>query len=112
MCAVATMACCGPSRARIERKEAPKAESDRATAWAAWRNAGARLTTFSVREQLPEMSLCRASPSHEQCYGRELAHIRPNLDEDGLRDGGRIPVTATRSTPVRRAGYVRALELG
>lgn len=117
-CAVAPMACCGPRRARLERKDAPKAESARATDWAAWRNAwGARLPPCSVRERTtlpPELSGCGASPSQEQqCFtvGNVPLSV-PTSARRGCARDAELPGTATRSTPGRRATDVRAVELG
>ena len=58
-----------------------------------------------------EMSLCGASPSHEQkCFtvGNVLISVPTSARMVWAMDA-EMPVTATRSTPVRRARYVRAL---
>src|SRR5207247_2083277 len=88
------------------------------TDWAAWRNAWvARLTPCSVRERStlpPERSFCGASPSQEQqCFtvGNWLIAVPTSARMVCAREAER-PVTATRSTPVRRARDVRALSPG
>src|SRR6266508_6223503 len=92
-------------------------ECARVTEYAAWRNAWfARLCTFIVRDRKtfpPEMSLWGANPSHEQkclTVGNRSISVPISLIMvcTVMADN---PITATRSTPITRAIWARALKV-
>jgi hypothetical protein len=102
----------------MDRKEAPKAEWERATDWAACRQAWvARFTTVSVRERNtrpPETSWCGANPSHEQ-QGLTVGNLVMSVPISArivCALEAEIPVTATTSPPVRRMREARASSRG
>jgi len=112
-CAVATVACAGPSRARNRRYKMPKAHSACFTDWAAIRKAcPARFFVFKVvffKTLPPDISCLGATPSHEQkCFSvGNLVMSVPHSMITVCASETPKPSTRLMSTPLTRFKCLR-----